>query len=108
MRIVGSVLAVLGGVVAFGAALATTGIAISGMMAAVGALGAALAFLLNPITLIVGGLAAAGAAFLHFSGTGGAAIDWLVGKFQGLLEVVRPVLLAWAWPSPLQQPQTKD
>lgn len=92
MRIVGIVLAVLAGVVAFGAALAMVGVVISGMMAAVGALGAALAFLLNPITLIVGGLAAAGAAFLHFSGTGGAAIDWLAGKFQSLLDVVRPVL----------------
>ena len=79
------VFGVVSALLARGATLMATGIAIGVMAAAVG-------FLANPVTLLIAAVVAAGAALVHFTDAGGAALEWLKERFAGLLAVVKPVI----------------
>ena len=79
------VFGVVSALLALGATLLATGIAVGVMAAAVG-------FLANPVTLLIAAVVAAGAALVHFTDAGGAALEWLKERFAGLLAVVKPVI----------------
>ena len=74
------------------AGMAVIGTVASGIATVIGAIGAGIAFLISPIGLVIVGLTAAVAAFLYFSGTGSAIIDFMVEKFNELAAIVGPVL----------------
>lgn len=70
---VGSIFGLLGGI------LATAGTAL-------GAIGTVVAALLSPIGLVTTAVLGLGAAWVSMSGTGGAVVDWLRGKFGVLMD----------------------
>ena len=72
--------------------MAAMGALASGVATVFGAIGASIAFLISPIGLVVGGITAAVGAFLYFSGTGSAIIDFMIEKFNELSAIVGPVL----------------
>ncbi len=82
----GLLLSLIGG--AFGGLAAI----ITGVGAAMGLVTAALGAILAPIGLVVAAVIGAGAAFLHFSGAGAAALDFLRERFGVLAGVVTRTL----------------
>jgi len=100
---VAKVIAVVGAVgaalVGIGLTISLAGVAVGGLASAfgvvVGVLAAAKAALLaalSPLGLVVGLIAGGTAALLHFSGAGGAAIEWLKETFGGLKDRVMEVM----------------
>jgi hypothetical protein len=79
--------AVGAGIVAFGAVLGALGTIFTAVMSVAGAFGAIMGVLLSPVTLVVAGVLAAGAALLYFSGVAGQVTSWVGAQFQTLSEV---------------------
>jgi len=81
----GVALTVAGGLITtLGLTATAASIAFTTLTASTGLFTTALGLLVSPIGLVVIALGTAGAAFLHFSGVGGEAIGYLVGKFPDL------------------------
>jgi hypothetical protein len=86
---VGAALAAAGALIAvFGSALSAVGVVLSGLATVLpivagvlSAVGAAVAAILSPVGLVVAAVVGLGAAFLHFSGVGGQALDWIKERF---------------------------
>jgi hypothetical protein len=88
----------LAGLFALGGAAAVASMAMGGVAAIAGTIATGLALvtgvitaMLSPIGLVVAGITGASAAFLHFSGTGGALATYLGNKFTELRAIVLPV-----------------
>jgi len=88
----GALVGLAGAAAVVSGGMAAMGALASGVATVFGAIGASIAFLISPIGLVVGGITAAVGAFLYFSGTGSAIIDFMVGKFDELAAIVGPVL----------------
>jgi phage host-nuclease inhibitor protein Gam len=86
--LVGGLLATGAALVTFGLSLKVIGLAMSGLSAVVGVVGSALAALLNPVVLVGVGLGALAAYFVYTSDVGGQAISWLGEKCGELQKTV--------------------
>lgn len=82
-----------------GAAIGALGVAFIGIGTAIGiagfaiaSFGAVLSAVLSPIGLLVAAIGAAGVAFVKFTDTGGAAVDYIRSKFGELFKVVQATL----------------
>lgn len=81
-------------IASIGGTLAVAGFTISGITTALaavpavfGTIAAVIGAVLSPVGLLVAGIVAAGAAFLHFTGIGRAAFGFLKGKFLEIAEI---------------------
>ena len=90
-----------GALLALAGTAAIVSAAISFLTGTVAALGAAFTFaagivgaILSPIGLVIGAVVVLGGAILYYTGAGSAALNWLGGQFQWLLETVMPVFEA--------------
>ena len=93
-QLVQSVFGVVAGITAFGGSLIAAGGTLAGVAAVLGGFGTALTFILNPATLIVGGLLAAGGAALYFSGVLGEMKEGALATFMELGETVKTSMKA--------------
>jgi hypothetical protein len=93
-KLLAGLLAVGVAIMAAGAAMTVLGTAlgigasvVGAIVAGIGVLGSVLAFLMTPIGMVIGGVAAATAAFLYFTGYGGQLVDWLQAKFGEMASI---------------------
>ncbi len=98
-RLVGSIFAAATAVIGLGGALIVLGLGVAlaaaglgGLATLVGLAGAALGAVLSPIGLVVAAVAAAGVAFLRFSGAGSAALDSIRERFGPLAAIATRTL----------------
>jgi hypothetical protein len=83
-KIIGGLTAAGAAIVALGGAVKAIGVGLGLMSTAITVAGAILSALLSPIGLVVAALGVGVAAFLMFSDTGGAVVDWLKARFSEL------------------------
>jgi hypothetical protein len=72
------------GVVGAGAALVGVGKAVTVFSSFIGVAGTVLGAMLSPVGMVIAAVGALGGYFLYATGAGGAALDWLGGKFATL------------------------
>lgn len=87
-RLIGLLAGVAAGLLAAGAVLTAVGVAAFGASAAFGALATVVGIVLSPLGVVVAVLA----LVLKYTGAGGAAIDYLRGKFASLGPIVESTI----------------
>lgn len=88
-RLIQTVAAVGGGLIAVGVSLVALGTTIGLVGFAITSLAGVIAAVMSPLGLLAAGLAAGGVAFVRFSEAGQAALDFLRGRFRELLGIAQ-------------------